>query len=269
MISFPPCKINLGLNIIAKRADGFHTIETCFYPVPWSDILEIVPANEFNFSCSGSIIPGSANQNLCVKAYQLLQKDFDLPPVSIHLHKIIPTGAGLGGGSSDAAHTLRLINSIFNLQLSTGTLITYASQIGSDCSFFIEDRPMLGEGRGEILTSIDVDLKGYYLILINPNVHVSTAEAYAGVVPKIPTYDIKYVLKNFAVEQWKNVLVNDFEESVFRKYKLLKEIKESLYELDATYASMSGSGSTIFALFNYQLDLRKWYPEMTYLARSL
>jgi 4-diphosphocytidyl-2-C-methyl-D-erythritol kinase len=128
---------------------------------------------------------------------------------------------------------------------------------------------MLGEGRGELLTPLDVNLKGYYLILINPNLHVSTIEAYGGVTPKIPTYDIKYVLKNFAVEHWKNVLVNDFEESVFRKYKLLKEIKESLYELDATYASMSGSGSTIFALFNYPLDLQKWYPEMTYWARGL
>jgi 4-diphosphocytidyl-2-C-methyl-D-erythritol kinase len=269
MISFPPCKINLGLNIIAKRADGYHDVETCFYPVPWTDILEVIEANHFSFSSSGTPIPGDGDQNLCVKAYWLLQKDFDLSPVAIHLHKVIPTGAGLGGGSSDAAHTLTCINKLFNLGLSANRLKSYAAKLGSDCSFFIEPKPMLGQSRGELLSPLDVDLKGYYLILVNPQLHVSTAEAYAGVLPQVPLQRIEKILKSKPIAQWKNFLQNDFEESVFRKYPLIKEIKESLYELDALYVAMSGSGSTVFALFNYQVDLRKWFSGMTYWAGSL
>ena len=268
MISFPPCKINLGLNIISKRADGYHDIETCFYPVPWTDILEIVPSKEFSFTSSGTPIPGANDQNLCVKAYQLLQQDFDLPPVSIHLHKIIPTGAGLGGGSSDAAYTLKILNSVFDIQLGTQQLQEYASKLGSDCSFFIESKPMFGEGRGNLLTAINIDLKGYYLVLVNPNVHVSTAQAYAGVVPQMPPYGSKAILKK-PVNQWRHLLSNDFEQSVFKQHPLIGEVKDSLYAQGAAYASMSGSGSTVFGLFAYQVDLKDQYVGMTYWAGNL
>ncbi len=268
MISFPPCKINLGLNIISKRADGYHDIETCFYPVPWTDILEIVPSKEFSFTSSGTPIPGANDQNLCVKAYQLLQQDFDLPPVSIHLHKIIPTGAGLGGGSSDAAYTLKILNSVFDIQLGTQQLQEYASKLGSDCSFFIESKPMFGEGRGELLTEISLDLRGYFLVLISPNVHVSTAQAYAGVVPQIPPYSCKRILKK-PVNQWRQILSNDFEQSVFKRHPLIGEVKDSLYARGAAYASMSGSGSTVFGLFAYQVDLKDQYVGMTYWAGNL
>lgn len=269
MISFPPCKINLGLNIISKRADGYHDIETCFYPVPWTDILEIIPSKEFSFTLSGKPIPGANDQNLCVKAYQLLQRDFDLPPVSIHLHKLIPTGAGLGGGSSDAAYTLKILNSVFEIQLSIQRLQEYASKLGSDCSFFIESKPMFGEGRGELLTAIELDLRGYYLVLINPNVHVSTAQAYAEVVPQIPTYNSKSILKGRPPDQWRNLLGNDFEQSVFKQHPLIGEVKDSLYAQGATYASMCGSGSTVFGLFAYQVDLKDQYVGMTYWAGNL
>jgi 4-diphosphocytidyl-2-C-methyl-D-erythritol kinase len=268
MISFPPCKINLGLNIISKRADGYHDIETCFYPVPWTDILEIVPSKEFSFTSSGTPIPRANDQNLCVKAYQLLQQDFDLPPVSIHLHKIIPTGAGLGGGSSDAAYTLKILNSVFDIQLGTQQLQEYGSKLGSDCSFFIESKPMFGEGRGDLLTAINIDLKGYYLVLVNPNVHVSTAQAYAGVVPQMPPYSSKTILKK-PVNQWRHLLSNDFEQSVFKQHPLIGEVKDSLYAQGAAYASMSGSGSTVFGLFAYQVDLKDQYVGMTYWAGNL
>jgi 4-diphosphocytidyl-2-C-methyl-D-erythritol kinase len=268
MISFPPCKINLGLNIISKRADGYHDIETCFYPVPWTDILEIIPSKEFSFTSSGTPIPGANDQNLCVKAYQLLQQDFDLPPVSIYLHKIIPTGAGLGGGSSDAAYTLKILNSVFDIQLGTQQLKEYASKLGSDCSFFIESKPMFGEGRGDLLTAINIDLKGYYLVLVNPNVHVSTAQAYAGVVPQMPPHGSKAILKK-PVNQWRHLLSNDFELSVFKQHPLIGEVKDSLYAQGAAYASMSGSGSTVFGLFAYQVDLKDHYVGMTYWAGNL
>ena len=269
MVSFPPCKINLGLNVIAKRSDGYHDIETCFYPLPWNDVLEIIPAKEMSFSSSGISIPGKHEDNLCLKAYDLLKKDFDLPPVSIHLHKVIPTGAGLGGGSSDAAYAFKLLNTIFDLQLSMAALKEYASRLGSDCSFFIESKPMLGEGRGELLHAIALDLRGYFLVLVNPDVHVSTAEAYAGVVPQLSFYNIKNVLEYTPMVEWKRIVKNDFEESVFIKYPLIREIKNALYSKGAIYASMSGSGSSVFGLFSYQLDLRNEFKRLTYWAGSL
>ncbi|HTJ52823.1 MAG TPA: 4-(cytidine 5'-diphospho)-2-C-methyl-D-erythritol kinase [Cyclobacteriaceae bacterium] len=248
MVSFPPCKINLGLNIIRKRSDGYHDIETCFYPVPWTDILEIIVSDQVTFASTGLTIPGNTDDNLCLKAYYLIKKDFDIAPVKIHLHKIIPTGAGLGGGSSDAAFTLRMLNEIFKLNLSTTQLLSYASQLGSDCAFFIQDKPMLGEGRGEILSEIDVDLKGKFLVIVKPDVHVSTANAYAGVKPEVPSVRLKNVLEK-RTHEWRRSLKNDFEESVFIRYPEIKEIKEKLYSEDALYASMSGSGSAVFGIF--------------------
>jgi 4-diphosphocytidyl-2-C-methyl-D-erythritol kinase len=269
MISFPPCKINLGLSIIAKRADGYHDIETCFYPVPWTDILEIIPANKMSFTGSGLSIPGRSEENLCVKAYHLLKEDFDLPPVSIHLHKIIPTGAGLGGGSSDAAYTLKTLNSMADIQLSTEKLRGYASMLGSDCSFFIDAKPMLGEGRGEKLSAVGLDLKGYSLVLVKPHVHVSTAEAYAGVTPRAGLRSVRNILNETPITQWRHHLKNDFEASVFKNHPSIGDIKNKLYERGALYASMSGSGSSVFGLFNQQVDLNNDFKGVTYWVGSL
>jgi 4-diphosphocytidyl-2-C-methyl-D-erythritol kinase len=236
VVAFPPCKINLGLNVIRKRADNYHDIETCFYPVPWTDILEVIRSDKFEFTVTGNIIPGNTDDNLCVRAYRLLKT----PPVKIHLHKIIPTGAGLGGGSSDAAWTLRLLNDVFELGLTKDELKRYASQLGSDCPFFIEDGPMIGKGRGEILTKTDMTLKDKFVVIVKPDVHVSTAEAYGGVVPKESTLDIHNLTS----------LKNDFEDSVFQRYPVIRSIKQQLYSAGAMYAAMSGSGSAVFGIFS-------------------
>lgn len=244
MIAFPPCKINLGLNVVRKRSDGYHDIETCFYPVPWTDILEVIPSDKFEFTMSGNSIPG--NDNLCVKAYDLLKP----PPARIHLHKIIPTGAGLGGGSSDAAWTLRLLNDVFNLGLKNEDLKRHAAKLGSDCSFFIDDVPMIGSGRGEVLLPANVNLKGKFIVIVKPDVHVSTVEAYSGIVPKESTLDIETV----PFDEWRNHLKNDFEESIFRKHPAIAVIKDGLYRAGANYASMSGSGSAVFGIFSMNSD---------------
>ena len=263
MVAFPPCKINLGLHIISKRPDRFHDLETCFYPILWVDILEIIPAKEVAFTSSGTIIPGMVADNLCLKAYHLLKADFNIPPVKIHLHKIIPIGAGLGGGSSDAAYTLRLLNDIFYLSLSVDQLKVYASKLGSDCSFFIQDKPMLGTGRGETLAETEVNLNGYYITVVKPAIHISTQEAYAGVIPKKPEIKITEILKQ-PISFWKNSLKNDFEESIFRKYPAIAEIKSKFYSNGAIYASMSGSGSSVFALFEKPIRLKHEFVGMEY-----
>lgn len=254
MLFFPPCKINLGLNILRKRSDGYHDLDTCFFPVPWTDILEIVPSESLAFNATGHPISGEPSTNLCLRAYHLLQKEFNLPQVSIHLHKIIPMGAGLGGGSSDGAYTLRLLNTLFDLKLSEKKLMQYAAQLGSDCAFFIQDKPMRGTGRGEVLSPITVTLDNKFLLLIKPDIHVSTAAAYSGVSPRVPTLSIPEIIKK-PVDQWKNLLVNDFEKSVFVAHPRLREIKELLYENGALYAAMSGSGSTLFGIFDKPVDL--------------
>jgi 4-diphosphocytidyl-2-C-methyl-D-erythritol kinase len=256
MIAFPHCKINLGLNVVRKREDGYHDIATCFYPIPLTDILEIIPSAEFSFTTSGSAIPGNTSDNLCVKAFQLLKKDHRFGNVSIHLHKTVPMGAGLGGGSSDAVFTLRLLNDVFDLRLTTETLQEKAALLGSDCSFFVQDHPSAGHGRGDKLARIDVDLKGYFLILVKPPVHVSTASAYAGIVPSAPKILPEEILKNEPVENWKHVLKNDFEETVFLSHPNIKPAKDLLYGHGALYASMSGSGSAVFGLFKNAVDLR-------------
>jgi 4-diphosphocytidyl-2-C-methyl-D-erythritol kinase len=255
MVTFPPCKINLGLNIIRKRPDGFHDLVTCFYPLPWVDILEIIPSDRIAFTSSGATIPGATQENLCLKAYQLLKKDFSMGKVKIHLHKIIPTGAGLGGGSSDAAYTLRMLNQIFALNLSTSQLLNYASVLGSDCAFFIEDVPKLGTGRGEVLADLNTSLKNKFIVLIKPDIHVSTAEAYAGIHPLEPSKNLRDVLERRPISEWKNLVTNDFEESIFKKYPLLYTIKENLYACGALYASMSGSGSAVFGIFENEVNV--------------
>jgi 4-diphosphocytidyl-2-C-methyl-D-erythritol kinase len=269
MVVFPPCKINLGLQITGKRADGYHDLVTCFYPVPWCDILEAIPSQKFSFTSSGISIPGDNADNLCIKAYSLLKKDFDLKPVALHLHKIIPMGAGLGGGSSDAAWTLQVMSQLFNLDLSRETLRRYASQLGSDCAFFIENRPMFGSGRGEILTDTVVNLKGKFIVIVKPDVHVSTAEAYAGVTPKIPETSLKEILEKYPLEQWKDFVQNDFEVSVFKKHPVIKKVKDQLYTHGAQYASMSGSGSAVFGIFTSSIDLKNIFEGYAYYSGRL
>jgi 4-diphosphocytidyl-2-C-methyl-D-erythritol kinase len=269
MVSFPPCKINLGLQIVAKRADGYHDLVTCFYPIPWNDILEIIPATGFTFTYSGISIPGNASDNLCLRAYQLLQKDFHLPAVAVHLHKIIPMGAGLGGGSSDAAWTLRILNSIFKLNLSTARLHSYAAELGSDCAFFIDDKPMIGKGRGEILGETSVSLRNKFIVLVKPDVHVPTAEAYAGIKPKTPGVDLSYALENYSVEEWKTFVKNDFEDSVFLKFPVVAKVKNDLYDSGALYASMSGSGSAVFGIFSGPVDLKEKFTGMVYWSGTI
>jgi 4-diphosphocytidyl-2-C-methyl-D-erythritol kinase len=268
MVVFPHCKINLGLHVIAKREDGYHNIETCFYPIPWTDILEIIPSREFSFTSSGTVIPGKEENNLCIRAYHLLQTQCDLTPVKIHLHKVLPTGAGLGGGSSDATFTLRLLNSVFDLNLNKDQLREFASQLGSDCAFFIDDQPMLGSGRGEQLEELPLSLNGYYMILVKPDIHVATADAYSGVRPHLPTSGLSEILKR-PITEWKECLINDFEKSVFEKYPAIELIKKELYKQGALYASMSGSGSSVFGIFQSHTELAHQFSGMDYWAGYL
>lgn len=248
MVLFPNSKINLGLQIISKRPDNFHNIVSCFYPVNLCDILEIVPSEDFSFTSSGLPIPGTPENNLCIKAYHLLCKDFSLPNVKIHLHKVIPMGAGLGGGSSDAAFVLKGLNSIFQLGLSDTILTLYAQKLGSDCAFFITNKPVLATEKGDVLKSIPLSIKGLHIVIVHPNIHISTPEAYAGVIPQKAETDLLEILTG-SNEKWEKMLKNTFEESLFPKYPELKRVKNKLYENGAFYASMTGSGSAVFGLF--------------------
>lgn len=254
MICFPGCKINLGLNVLAKREDGYHTIQSVLYPIVWQDILEVIKSDKFQFSSSGLSIPGSEESNLCVKAYQLLKADFDLSPVKIHLHKIIPMGGGLGGGSSDGAYTLILLNDLFELNLSAEQLCAYAAKLGSDCPFFIRNQAQYATETGTTLENIDLNLEGYYIKLLNVGVHVSTAEAYGNIHFLDNLKDPKEVV-SMPLETWKNDLSNSFEASVFPNHPELAEIKEQLYNEGAIYAAMTGSGSTMFGIYKEEPSL--------------
>lgn len=255
MIAFPPCKINLGLNILRRRTDGYHDIETCFYPVPWTDILEIIRSDTFDFAVSGLPVPGPAADNLCVRAYEIFEKDFRIGPVKMHLHKTIPMGSGLGGGSSDAAHALRLLNRLFSLDLSNERLVEYASLLGSDCAFFISGEPAFGTGRGEHLQELRVNLENEFLAIIVPEIQVATAAAYAEVTPSQPAIPCDRVVSEMPVSEWKHNLGNDFEASVFRQHPVIGRIKQSLYDAGASYAGMSGSGAAIFGIFDHPVQL--------------
>jgi 4-diphosphocytidyl-2-C-methyl-D-erythritol kinase len=255
MLKFPNAKINLGLNITSKRVDGYHEIESCFYPIPLKDALEIIPSNKLSFETSGLEIPGDSDHNLVLKAFNLLQADFDLSAIDITLYKNIPMGAGMGGGSADGAFMLNLLNDYFKLDIAIEKLEEYALQLGSDCPFFIENNPKLVAGRGEIFESTSLDLSGYYLALVYPDIHIGTAEAYNGVKPQESKISVQDVIENHFIEDWKDILKNDFEEGIFLKYPQLKEIKSGLYNSGAIYASMTGSGSTIFGIFSKFTDL--------------
>jgi 4-diphosphocytidyl-2-C-methyl-D-erythritol kinase len=255
MIVFPPAKINLGLNIIRKRTDGYHDLETAFYPVPVRDALEIIvdPAISESssplFTSSGLSVDGPQEDNICLRAYRLLKNDFpQLPPVRIHLHKVIPMGAGLGGGSSDGAATLALLNRLAGLNIAPGQLLVYALALGSDCPFFLEAKPCFATGRGEIMQPLPLDLTGYQLVLVNPGIHVSTAAAFRGIRPEVPGKSVSQILQQ-PIETWKAALKNDFELGIFQLHPEIGALKETLYNAGSIYASMSGSGSSVYGIF--------------------
>ncbi|MEP7277346.1 MAG: 4-(cytidine 5'-diphospho)-2-C-methyl-D-erythritol kinase [Bacteroidota bacterium] len=274
MIAFPNCKINLGLRVLQKRSDGFHNIETIFYPVPLKDTLEIVSVHTTTqtpgFYSYGLPIPGEPSANLCIKAWQLLKTDFPgLPPVDIHLLKNIPIGAGLGGGSADAACMLRLLNTKFNLGISAGQLQTYALQLGSDCPFFLVNIPSYATGRGEQLEPILVDLSSWQLALAHPGIHIPTAWAFCAldINNGAASGPALSALVATPIKDWKQHLLNDFEKPVFEKYPEIKSVKEDLYQLGAVYASMTGSGSTVFGLFEPEKNLAPILPAHYRLVR--
>jgi len=274
MICFPNAKINLGLRIVEKRPDGYHNLETVFYPIGLKDALECVPNThhtDFSLTISGLGCmdqTGNPENNLTTKAFRLLESKYKLQSADVHLYKAIPTGAGLGGGSSDAAFTLKLINEMNNLRLSNNELEALSAHLGADCSFFIKNKPIFATGIGTIFEKISLSLKGYYLILVKPEIHVSTADAYSLIRPARPESSLKDVLTN-PITTWKNKVVNDFEVSVFERFPQIKAMKEQMYLDGAIYASMSGSGSSVFGLFSEPVDLRKSFKDCFYWSETL
>ena len=273
MITFPIAKINLGLNVVEKRADGYHNLQTVFFPVPLLDALDVQEmGTEFpsQFDCdlkvSNMHIDGDEQRNLVVRAYNLLKQDFpDMPRVHAHLYKGIPTQAGMGGGSSDCGFMITLLNKMFNLGLSDEQMIQYAARLGADCAFFILNKPCYAEGIGEKLQLIQLSLSGWYLSLVRPDIPVSTREAFALIKPHYPEFNCKEVVQ-LPVEEWRGKLTNDFEDSVFAVHPELGAVKDRLYELGATYAAMSGSGSTLFALSKQPLNLDEFAQEGTFIT---
>ncbi len=252
MVVFPNAKINIGLNVVAKRADGFHNIESIFHPVlDLCDALELVliPGDEVLFSSSGIAIPtDNSNKNLCLKAYDLLREEHKLSGVKIHLQKNIPIGAGLGGGSADAAFMLKALNELFELDLTLEQLVNYAKQLGSDCAFFIENKPVYAFNKGDEFEGVSIDLSSYTIKIDYPNIHVSTKEAYQGVVPIESKTDLKALITE-PIENWSKSIKNDFEQSVVPNHPQIEELKAKMYEDGARFASMTGSGSAVFGIF--------------------
>ena len=273
MITFPIAKINLGLNVVEKRADGYHNLQTVFFPVPLLDALDVQEMGaEFpsQYDCDLKVsnihIDGDEQRNLVVRAYNLLKQDFpDMPRVHAHLYKGIPTQAGMGGGSSDCGFMITLLNKMFNLGLSDEQMIQYAARLGADCAFFILNKPCYAEGIGEKLQPIQLSLSGWYLSLVRPDIPVSTREAFALIKPHYPEFNCKEVVQ-LPVEEWRGKLTNDFEDSVFAVHPELDAVKNRLYQLGATYAAMSGSGSTLFALSKQPLNLDEFAQEGTFIT---
>ena len=269
MVTFPNAKINLGLDVVSKRPDGYHNLETVFYPVPLEDILEITVnsdsgAPDYTFTMKNAHFEGSDDDNLVVKAYKILAAEHKLPKVAITLYKNIPTGAGLGGGSADAAFALKMLNSIASLGLSDHALEDYAARLGADCAFFIRNAPAHATGIGNILSPVECNLKGYTLVLVKPGIHISTKEAYSLVRPSEPEIRIADII-SLPAEEWKGKMKNDFEKSVFAAHPSMESIKEKLYSMGAVYASMSGSGSAFFGIFSNEADacrLKAEFPGM-------
>ena len=248
MIAFPNAKINLGLHILSKRKDGFHDIETVFYPLMIHDSLEILTAGDQETSFKQYGLPLNSSKNLCEQAYELLKLEYDLPPVEMHLLKHIPVGAGLGGGSSDAAFTLLTLNELFGLGISSLELEKIAAGLGSDCAFFIRNRPLFATGRGELFEPLEIDLSAFEIRMAKPDIHISTPEAYAMATPKAGRPSLREVITN-PIAEWKDCLFNDFEGPIFDKYPEIRIEKEKMYEQGAIYAAMSGSGSAVFGIF--------------------
>lgn len=255
MICFPNAKINLGLNIVSKRPDGYHNLETIFYPINIKDALEIIEKDDLQqdvFVQTGLEVDGSNDDNLVMRALKLMRQHYSFPFVEIHLLKCIPFGAGIGGGSADASFTLKLLNDMFSLGASQADLAKLAVQLGADCPIFIYNKPMYAEGIGEQLKEVDLSLEGYKIVLVKPDVFVSTRDAFSQVKPMQPKVSLKEIIQQ-PIEEWKDLMVNDFEESVFALHPQIKEVKNKLYELGAVYSSMSGSGASVYALFKDEM----------------
>lgn len=263
MIVFPNAKINVGLNITSKRADGYHNLESVFYPIPLKDVLEIVVAEDgvTEMQIGGLSIDGDVSNNTVMKAYRLLKEEYDLPAVKIFLEKVIPFGAGLGGGSADASFAIKLLNDMFRLGMDTVKMESVAAKIGADCPFFIQNKPSFVTGIGDVLSPIEFSLAGVYFLLVKPDDFVSTKEAYSKVVPKTPVLPLSDMVMK-PISEWKYNVVNDFEESVFASHPTVKSVKDTMYENGAMYASMSGSGSSVFGFFRSEVDVESLFPNM-------
>lgn len=253
MLTFPNAKLNLGLYVTERRPDGFHHLESVFLPLPWTDVLEVLPAPagqpETSLTLTGRPIPGDPATNLCQRAYALLKTDFPaLPPAQLHLHKIVPIGAGLGGGSADAAFALKAISEVFGLNLAVEALENYARRLGSDCAFFIQNKPVLAVEKGDVFEEIALDLKGTTCVVVYPDLHISTAEAYARIVPQQPAHPLREALAQ-PIATWRNTVSNDFETALTPAHPVLAEIKQQLYAAGAAYASLSGSGSAVYGFW--------------------
>jgi 4-diphosphocytidyl-2-C-methyl-D-erythritol kinase len=254
MICFPNCKINIGLNVVEKRKDGFHNIETVFYPLPLCDALEIVESKKLSIEISGIKVEGKADDNLCIKAYRLIKENYKIPPVNIFLHKAIPTGAGLGGGSADAAFMIKLLDKYFSLNISEKKIFHFASQLGSDCPFFLKNTIVFAYGRGEKTENISIDLKGYNILIVKPDFSFPTAKAYSLIKPKTAVFSLKNIYKK-KINDWKKNVVNDFEIPVSTEFPEIIHIKETLYKSGAVYASMTGSGSAVYGIFDSEPEI--------------
>lgn len=264
MINFPNAKINLGLRILEKRNDGYHNIETIFYPVGWCDVLEALNRKgerEMRLNLSGIPVPGrSGNENLCVKLYNILKTDFPLTGLDVWLHKTIPIGAGLGGGSSDAAYFMKLLNSMFNLKLTVEKMKEYVSQVGSDCAFFIENKPALATGKGDVIEPLKMDLSALFVAIVYPEILISTAEAYRHAEPYSEGESLKKIVTGQDIGKWKDNLTNDFEAPIIKMHPGIGDIKKKLYDNGAIYASMTGSGSAVYGIFEKQPDPASLFP---------
>lgn len=253
--------------MVSKREDGYHNLETIFYPVQLADALEIVESEKTEFTSSGIEIDGNPENNLVLKAYQLLQSDYDIPPLKLHLHKVIPFGAGLGGGSADAAFTLKMLNDFLKLNISANRLEKYAAKIGADCPFFINNKPTFAHGIGDQFETVNLDLSELKIVIVKPNCMVSTPEAYRNITLAQPNFNLREI-ENIPIEEWRNIIQNDFEGSVFPQYPEIETLKNKLYDLGAIYASMSGSGSSVFAIFRHlPVDLDKYLPKGIFIYR--
>ena len=258
MYSLPNAKINIGLRIVGRRPDGYHDLQTVFFPIPLADSLEIEEARRlrkpYEFILSGIALPDDGKDNLVVRVFLALQEEFDLPPTSIFLSKHIPAGAGLGGGSSDAAAMMQLLNDYYHLDVTTVDMEQRLAAFGADCPFFVRNKPMYAEGIGNVFTPVNINLKDKYIVLVKPDIHVSTAEAYAAVTPCQLPNSLYDQLLSTPVQLWRNVITNDFEPYVFRTYPKVAAIKQTLYDMGAIYASMSGSGSAVYGIFGRPID---------------